>query len=231
MGHPATREPVCTTAHSPDTERSGRQGTTPSGPAVPLKLFVCAALAGAAGSALFSQPANPPRAAGSSAVSAWQRLAAQSHAVLSTLNQTGRDELPPLPAGVNELQFSELYGPIGDRGLEYSATLRSLEGRLVRIAGHMIREQERSPGVFRLAGWPVSVATKGICVTDTAPPTTIHVIIAGGTNRLVPYRPGRIALIGRIELGPRLEADGRNSAVRLVLDAASAAEFAPPPES
>jgi hypothetical protein len=55
----------------------------------------------------------------------------QSHATLAALNHPDRTALPPLPAGAEDLTFAEFFGPIGDRGLEYSARLRALDVRLV----------------------------------------------------------------------------------------------------
>lgn len=168
----------------------------------------------------------PPSPAGrSGAAAAWQRYATRSHALLSSLNQHDTAELPAAPAGVADLRFAEFFGPIGDRGLEYSAKLRALDGRIVRLSGYMIREPARAGGVFRLAGWPLTVETQGPCISDTAPPTAVHVIVTGTASRPIAYRPGRLVLIGRLELGSRLEADGRNSAVRLFLEAGAAAAF------
>ena len=88
-------------------------------------------------------------------------------------------------------------------------------------SGYMIREPERAPGIFRLAAMPLTVDAKGACAVDHAPPTAVHVFVSASASRLVPYRPGRLVLLGRLEIGPRVEADGRNSAVRLILDDAA----------
>jgi hypothetical protein len=191
-----------------------------------MRLFFCATLAAIAINSVYAQPANSGGISGvTSAAAAWQRHAAMSHAVVAALNQADPTQLPPPLAGVADLRFSELFGPIGDRGLEYSAQLRAVDGQKVRVAGYMIREQVHAPGLFLLAGWPVTVETKGLCAIDNAPPSAVHVIVSSSATRPVAYRPGRIVLIGRIELGPRLEADGRNSALRLVLDLTSAAHL------
>ena len=117
-----------------------------------------------------------------------------------------------------DLAFAEFFEPIGDRGLEYSAKLRALEGKRVRLVGYMIREPERAPGIFRLTPLPLAVGAKGSCAADHAPPSAVHVFVSGVASRLVPYRPGRLVFLGRLEIGPRVEADGRNSVVRLILD-------------
>ncbi len=172
-----------------------------------------------------------PRNSGpSAAAAAWQRHAAQAHAALATLNQPDGSGLPAPPAGVAALAFADFFGPIGDRGLDYSPKLRALDGRPVRLVGYMVREQEHAPGLFLLAGWPLNVETKGGCATDPVPATAVHVVVPSSASRPVPYRPGRIVLFGRIEIGPRPAADGRVSTVRLVLDAASAASIVPSAE-
>lgn len=165
---------------------------------------------------------------------AWQLHAARTHAALASLQQGDAPVLPAPAPGVTDLSFAEFFGPIGDRGLEYSARIRALHGHEVRLVGYMVREQEHTPGLLLLAAWPVTVQTKGSCTFDDAPPTVVHAfvpVVPGTRPRLLPYRPGRLILQGRLEIGPRPEADGRNSTVRLFLDAASAAQFSPAPPS
>lgn len=121
------------------------------------------------------------------------------------------------------LAFSDFFGPIGDRGLDYSDTLRALAGRRIRISGYMVREPVRSPGLFMLTARPVTIEKSGYCFHEDLPPSTVHVIDPSAAARPLPYRPGRLELVGTLELGPRPEADGRNSIVRLVLDSAASA--------
>ena len=165
---------------------------------------------------------HTPRGANASpAAHAWSRFATQSKLALSSLEAPA--EATPFaaaPPGVTDLAFAEFFGPIGDRGLEYSDKLRALTGRRVRLAGFMVREQERAPGLFRFAGWPVVVENSTLCSVDDTPPNVAYVIVpTSGPNALLPpWRPGRLELIGTLEFGPRTEPDGRNSFVRLVLD-------------
>lgn len=121
------------------------------------------------------------------------------------------------------LKFSQFFAPIGDRGLEYSAELRALAGQRVRLLGHMVREEKPTPGRFLLAAYPSTIEAGGHCYFDDTPPATVHVIVPSDSSLPVPYRLGRMELVGTLELGPRLEADGRNSVVRLVLDPAAVA--------
>lgn len=157
---------------------------------------------------------------------AWQRHTARSHAALAAhTSATATTPLPPAPTGVTDLAFADFFAPIGDRGLEYSPRLRALDGQMVRLVGYMVREAQHTPGLFLLAGWPTTVDAKGLCSVDTSPPSAVHVFAP--TPRPLPFVPGRLVLIGRLALGPRPEADGRNSTVRLTLDPNSAAQFSP----
>lgn len=126
---------------------------------------------------------------------------------------------------VPELRFSDFFSPVvGDRGLELSARLRALDGRRVRIAGYMTREQHRSGGVFLLTPWPTQVSNDGFCLIDDLPPATLPVLapvhLAMGR---IPYRPGRLILTGILEVGHVVTPDGRNSFARLRLEENSAA--------
>ncbi len=121
-------------------------------------------------------------------------------------------------ATVAELTFGELYAPVGDAGLEYSARVRTLAGQRVRLSGYMVREAGRPVGQFVLAAHPVTVES-GACTTTEVPVTAVHVHFSGGAKReAVPYTPGRMVVMGVLEIGPRREADGRNSALRLRVD-------------
>jgi hypothetical protein len=204
------------------TPAPGRQCSSAHGLGRNALLAVCVVLTSPGVSA---QPPGGNRGSATTA-GVWQRHIARSHEVMSSLNRADPAGLPTPPAGVTDLSFAEFFGPIGDRGLEYSAKIRALEGQPVRLVGYMIRDQERAPGLFRLAAQPLTTDTKSPCGIDNAPPSAVHVMLPSAAQ-LSPYRPGRLVLIGRVELGPRAEADGRNSTVRLILDAASAAQLTP----
>lgn len=174
---------------------------------------------------LFADPlTRPPRGpAAAPEALAWARYSAQSKLALSSLQaSSSAAALPPAPEDVTDLAFAEFYGPIGDRGLEYSEKIRGLAGRRVRLVGYMVREQDRAPGLFRLSGWPIAVESDGFCSHDDTPPTTTYVIVPDAGKQPPAWRPGRLVLTGVLEFGPRAESDGRNSFVRLVLDASPA---------
>lgn len=148
--------------------------------------------------------------------SAFQSRSAQTQVSALRLPVT----VPPLPAGVEELSFKDFFEPVvGDRGLHYADRLRTLDGKRVRIIGHMVREPVRSNGVFLLTPWPVRIENDGYCMNETLPPATLHVIMPGiEATRPTGYVPGPLILTGVLEVGVVQTADGRNSAVRLVLD-------------
>lgn len=119
-----------------------------------------------------------------------------------------------------ELTFGEFFGrEVGDRGLVLSPKLLGLHGKRVVISGYMVREQNRSPGVFVLTPWPAQVSNDGFCLVDEVPPANVHVLAApAGGQRPFPYRPGRLRLSGILEVGPQPMPDGRNAFARLRLD-------------
>lgn len=154
------------------------------------------------------------------AAAAWSAFQSRSaHTQLNALRLPVT--VPPLPAGVEELSFKDFFEPVvGDRGLHYAERLQALAGKRVRIVGHMVREPVRSNGVFLLTPWPVRIENDGFCINETLPPATLHVVLSGvEATRPSGYVPGPLLLTGVLEVGVAPTADGRNSAVRLVLDA------------
>ncbi len=119
-----------------------------------------------------------------------------------------------------ELTFGEFFGrEVGDRGLVLSPRLLGLHGKRVVISGYMVREQNRLPGLFVLAPWPAQVSNDGFCLVDEVPPANVHVLAApAGAQRPFPYRPGRLRVVGTLEVGPQPMPDGRNAFARLRLD-------------
>ena len=137
----------------------------------------------------------------------------QPFSILST------NALPPLPSGVSELKFSEFFRqPIGPRGLEYTAKLRRLEGRRIRILGYMTRQTKPVDHCFLLAPVPLTLNEIEYGHADDLPAATLHVFTTEDAPVRTPYTPGPLLLTGTLRLGNRLEADGRTSTVRLQLD-------------
>lgn len=114
------------------------------------------------------------------------------------------------------LSFSELFKhPVGPRGLEYSAKARELEGRLVRVCGHVVRQSPPVP--WRVLLSPVAVTLHdlefGLC--DELPASAVRLILPRATPPVLPPVPGLVTVEGILELGLNEEADGRTTAARI----------------
>jgi len=118
-----------------------------------------------------------------------------------------------------ELRLTEIFGSVGARGLELSAKARGLEGGRVRMTGYMVHREEDRPGSFLLAPFPVQLHDREYGLADDLPAATIVVEGPVLTGRAISHTSRLLALTGTLRLGPREEADGRISFVRLVLDA------------
>jgi hypothetical protein len=129
-----------------------------------------------------------------------------------------RASLPPPPDGVRDLAAAELFAPSGRRGLEYSARARALDGQRVRMLGYMVRQDLPADGLLLLAPYPFQLHETEYGLAEDLPASTVHVVVPDRAGEPVPHTPGLLLLTGRLELGPREEADGRVSTVRLVLD-------------
>jgi hypothetical protein len=116
------------------------------------------------------------------------------------------------------LGFDEFYvAPAGPRGLTMTPKLKALDGRRVRIAGYMARQEEPLRGVFILAPLPVSIAEVADGPADDLP--AAHVFVrAPSSDMVAPYRPGLITLVGTLSVGRAVEVGGRVSWTRLILD-------------
>lgn len=130
----------------------------------------------------------------------------------------------PAAAAPEDLRFDEFFQrPIGPRGLEFSARLRELHGKRVRLVGHMVNHVHANPRVVILAPLPLKFhqCEYGLC--DDLPAASVHVHVPGDPRHRIAFAPGEIALTGRLAVGNVEELDGRISAVRLFVDAEQAA--------
>lgn len=140
-----------------------------------------------------------------------------------------RAALPPLPAGVAELRFADLFKrPVGPRGLEPSVRLLALAGQPVRVVGHMAAAALPMAGRLVLAPMPVELGDEDEHLADDLPPQAVFVHLTGSAaSRTPPHYPGLLALTGTLELGSREEPDGHVSTIRLRLDPAASAACLP----
>lgn len=127
--------------------------------------------------------------------------------------------LPPLPEGVAELKFNEIFQrPVGPLGLEYTERTRSLDGKKVRVLGFMVKQGIKMNGKLLFAPYPMITHESEYGLAEDLPPSTMVVDVPTNPDLAVPYTPGLLLLTGTLSLGPREEPDGRVSHVRLLLD-------------
>jgi hypothetical protein len=154
------------------------------------------------------------------------------HADALALELGGVNQLPALPKGVAELRFSDFFQmPVGAEGLVFTEKLKALSGQRVRIVGFMVRQTRPSPGVAILAPFALTTHENEYDVCDDLPPATLFVEVAKYQDIAVPHTPGPLLLTGRLEIGRRVEADGRVSFVRLALDPESTPPAPPSPSA
>lgn len=110
-----------------------------------------------------------------------------------------------------ELALTEFFRlPVGQRGLEPTARLISLNGKAVRLTGWLVRRPEAGDAL--LLPHPVLMGHDDDGLADDLPPATVF--LKGRVPATLPEtRP--VTLTGILSVGPMQEADGRFSLVRL----------------
>lgn len=149
--------------------------------------------------------------------------------------------LPPLPEGVAELKFEDFYKmPVGPLGLELTEKIKALKGKRVRIAGFQVVEKvsvcnaepnakdpvklaramiEASvPGRMMVTALPESVNYSHYGLCEDLPPQVLFVTVPEAYGESMPQLQGPLMLTGTLDLGNKVEPDGRVSNVRLTLD-------------
>ena len=130
--------------------------------------------------------------------------------------------LPPAPAGVADLKFREIYRmPIGPRGLELTERARALDGQRVRMVGYMVEQELPARGGFILSPLPTLIGDEDESLADDLPPSVVFVHLAGASESQLAFMPGLLHFTGTLRVGPREEANGRISSLRLELDGSS----------
>jgi hypothetical protein len=129
-------------------------------------------------------------------------------------------ELPPLPSGVTELKFRDLFRqPVGPRGLELSDQVRGLDGQRVRILGYMVEESQPAARRLMLCSMPIKLHEDEWGFCEDLPAAVLYIFVDPSAPETVPFTPGPLLLTGTLSVGTRLETDQRVSVVRLQLDA------------
>jgi hypothetical protein len=138
--------------------------------------------------------------------------------------------VPAPRAEVHDLPFGELFErPVGPRGLQATAKLLALDGQRVRLSGYMARSERPVRGMFILAPLPVDLGGEDEALADDLPPAAVFAVWdsgAPGAAASVPHLRGLVHVSGVLRLGPREEADGRVSQLRLELEPVHARELA-----
>jgi len=140
-------------------------------------------------------------------------------------------KLPPLPEGVEELDFRDFYKmPVGPRGLEPTEKLLSLDGSRVRILGYMGRMERGNKRHMIFAAIPLQPQPHEYGLADEVPAAHVLVTVPGDANEQVPHTPGPLLLTGVLSVGTWAK-DGETSFVRMLLDAPAPSASAKPPIS
>lgn len=128
--------------------------------------------------------------------------------------------LPPLPPGVTNLKFGELFiHPVGPRGLAFSRRAKELDGKRVRMIGYMVEQERPVPGQFLFCQMPMVLHEDEYGFCEDLPPTLVHVLVSEKQDaKPVPFAPGLSMVTGTLQLGNREEPDGRISGIRLRLE-------------
>ena len=123
-------------------------------------------------------------------------------------------------AAPDELTFRDFFTqPVGPRGLEPTTRLLALHGHTVRLRGFAAHWTDPPAGLVLLAPVPVQLGDEDESFADDLPAATVYVHLSDQAVVDVPAHRGQIALVGQLDVGPKSEADGRVSFVRLLLDA------------
>jgi len=117
------------------------------------------------------------------------------------------------------LKFSDFHRrPVGPRGLELSPQLWAANGRLVRIVGYMVANEQPQPGRLLLTPRPLSMSEHADGDADDLPPSTVLVLLPPAqATELVAHQDGLIEFTGTLSVGRFEGGDGRVSWVQLQL--------------
>lgn len=103
-----------------------------------------------------------------------------------------------------ELRFDELYGSVGVLGMEFSAKVRALEGKRVRIRGFMAPPLKADAVFFVLTAAPVSLCP--FCNSEADWPADIVVAYLAEGERFVQNNE-LIEAVGVLEAGSATDPD------------------------
>ncbi|MFB9995166.1 hypothetical protein ACFFLM_24785 [Deinococcus oregonensis] len=115
------------------------------------------------------------------------------------------------------LKFTELYGKVTVRGVEYSDKLKGLNGKRISMSGYMAPPLKPKLDFFVLTREPMS--TCPFCTTAADWPADIVLVLMPDGRELDPTTRG-LNITGRLEVGVKKDDEtGFVSLVRLYADA------------
>lgn len=117
------------------------------------------------------------------------------------------------------ISFDDIFvTPAGPLGLSYTSKCQNLAGKAIMIDGHMVRHHHEDTSVFLFAPLPTVHNQTEYMLADSLPPSLVHVVMQVRPGDAPAWRPQRLTVMGRLEIGPRQEVDGRVSHARLFCD-------------
>jgi hypothetical protein len=123
---------------------------------------------------------------------------------------------PAAPAeAARPLDLRALYVARGG-ALVIAPAVEALNGKAVRVRGFMVQIEEAPTGCFYLATHPVEQDESGGGTGDL-PVDSLLVRVPELADQVIPWRASPVEVVGRLEVGREEEADGRVSAIRLIL--------------
>ncbi len=143
-------------------------------------------------------------------------IPAKSSVEISTTSNTQGKIADETLSAYSTLSFDEVFVmPAGPKGLEFTEKCKSLKGGKVRMDGYMVRHYNDNPAIFLFAGVPAIHNQAEYILADSLPTSLVHVVMDVRPGDAPVWQPQRITVMGRLELGPRQEIDGRVSHIRL----------------
>lgn len=124
-----------------------------------------------------------------------------------------------LPVTSNEISLSQIYKlPVGPMGLEPTDKLKAAAGKIVKVSGYLVNEEDPVAGTVMLTPMPVTLTEVEDGPADFLPPATLFVHLPKSiVQKIIPFQPGLWTAVGKLTMGGQQEVNGRVSYVQLQL--------------
>ncbi len=123
--------------------------------------------------------------------------------------------VPSVHLASTKLEFDDLLAPGAE--LRLSEKVLRLDGIRVRLTGFVAKMELPPDGGFYLAPRPVTCDEAGGGTADL-PVESVLVLSRSAQGRPVPFIGGALEVTGILQTGNQADADGRVSALRILLD-------------